>query len=261
MRSSSRIATSGSAAWTSPIIEKISAVSDSMPIPLLWARPRMLPTGVSTVRQRVSATRPAMKAKVPLVTPNSAECEVPLASQTNSFNARRVREQVEHGAVDEANPDPPVGCGLNHVSLANRITSRDLNGNAARTPEGAAAFRRLNIANDLGKQARNGLTVVSRPDAERNEHWLRPRLLSNSGPAWCRSLLVWFCLRLEIHCIGADSHRLPRRKVLIKNDSVYLGTTRCILRRTRVQRLGIQSNRRRRGTCYQKYLNDELHAI
>jgi hypothetical protein len=82
----------------------------------------------------------------------------------------RVREQVEHSAVDEANPDAPVGCGLNHVSLANRITGRDLNGNAAGTPEGAAAFRCLNIANDLGKQARNGLSVVSKRDAERNEH-------------------------------------------------------------------------------------------
>jgi hypothetical protein len=76
----------------------------------------------------------------------------------------RVREQVEHSAVDEANPDAPVGCGLNHVSLANRITGSDFNGNAAGTPEGAAAFRRLNIANDLGKQARN----LSSPDPTRN---------------------------------------------------------------------------------------------
>ena len=111
-----------------------------------------------------------MKAKVPLVTANSAECEVPLASQTSVQRKARSREQVEHSAVGEANLDAPVGCGLNHVSLANRITGRDFNGNAAGTPECAAAFRCLNIANDLGKQARNGLTVVPRPDAERNEH-------------------------------------------------------------------------------------------
>ena len=74
--------------------------------------------------------------------------------------------QVEHGAVDEANSDPPVGCGLDHVALANRIADHDLNGNAARTPEGAATDRRLNIADDLGKQGRSGL--ASSPDSTRD---------------------------------------------------------------------------------------------
>ena len=97
----------------------------------------------------------------------------------------RAGGQVEHSAVDEANSDAAVGHRLDHVTLANGITDRDLNGNAARTPYGAAADRRLNIANDLGKQGRNGLTVVTGLNAERNRHWLRPRLLSS---AWCRRL-------------------------------------------------------------------------
>ena len=74
--------------------------------------------------------------------------------------------QVEQSAVDEANSDRPVGCGLDHVTLANRIADDDLNGNAARTPEGAAAYRRLNIANDLGKQAAAALHVS--PDSTRD---------------------------------------------------------------------------------------------
>ena len=96
-----------------------------MPNPPLWARPRMLPKGVSTLRRPVSANRPAMKAKAPPVTPNRGECEVPLASQTNSSTARRVPgDSVEHSAVDEANPDATVGCGLDHVSLANGIAEQ-----------------------------------------------------------------------------------------------------------------------------------------
>ena len=54
--------------------------------------------------------------------------------------------QVKHRAVDEANSDPPVGCGLDHVTLANRIANDDLNGNTARSLEGAAPARRHNIA-------------------------------------------------------------------------------------------------------------------
>ena len=90
MLSSSKNVTFGSAAWTSLMSEKISAANDSMPIPPPWARLRMLPTGVSTVREPVFASRPAMKAKVPLVTANRAECEVPLESQTNSLSTTRV---------------------------------------------------------------------------------------------------------------------------------------------------------------------------
>src|SRR5687767_12524637 len=89
---------------------------------------------------------------------------------------------MEQRAVDEANSDPPVGGGLDCVVLENRIPNPDLNGNAARTAEGAATDRLLNIADDLiaddmGKQARNDLTLVPGLDAGRNEHWLRPRLL------------------------------------------------------------------------------------
>ena len=76
--------------------------------------------------------------------------------------------QVEHGAVDEANSDPPVGCGLDHVTLANRIANDDLNGNAALSPEGAVTDRCLNIADDLGKRGRNGLTIAPKLDAGLN---------------------------------------------------------------------------------------------
>ena len=88
----------------------------------------------------------------------------------DEFVQRKARagEQVEHSAVEEPNPDATVGCGLDHVSLANGIARRGLKGNAARTPDRAAAFHRLNTANDFGKQARNSLAVVSEPDAERN---------------------------------------------------------------------------------------------
>src|SRR5580692_7980189 len=92
--------------------------------------------------------------------------------------------QVERSAVDEANSDQPMGCGLDHVTLVNRIADHDLNGNAICTREGTAAERCLNIADNLGKRGRSGLALVPGLDAGRNEHWLRPRLLRNSGPAW-----------------------------------------------------------------------------
>ena len=50
MKSSSMNVMFGSAAWTSFMAEKISATSDSEPIPAAWARPRMLPMGVSISR-------------------------------------------------------------------------------------------------------------------------------------------------------------------------------------------------------------------
>ncbi|WP_454617295.1 hypothetical protein [Bradyrhizobium cenepequi] len=59
--------------------------------------------------------------------------------------------QVENGAVDKANSDPRVGRGLDHVSLTNGIASRELNGNARRSADGAAADRGLNVAYDSGK--------------------------------------------------------------------------------------------------------------
>ncbi len=76
--------------------------------------------------------------------------------------------QVEHGAVDEANSDPPVGCGLDHVTLANRIANDDVNGNAVRSPEGAVTDRCLNIADDLGSEGHNGLTIALKLDAGLN---------------------------------------------------------------------------------------------
>ena len=61
--------------------------------------------------------------------------------------------QVERSAVDEANSDQPIGCGLDHVTLVNRIADHDLNGNAICTREGTAAERCLNIADDWGSAA------------------------------------------------------------------------------------------------------------
>ncbi len=89
MLSSSRNVTFESAAWTTFIIEKVSAANDSMPIPQPWARLRMLPTGVSTVREPAIACRLAMKAKVPLVTANRADRKVPLDSRANSLSITR----------------------------------------------------------------------------------------------------------------------------------------------------------------------------
>ena len=146
-------------------------MSDSEPIPAAMGAA----TNASNRRVDLEITglcHPAgEKAKVPLVTANSAECEVPLESQTNSFSSTRVsRDRLNTVPSMKRIPMLPVGCGLDHVALANRIASHDLNGNAVRTPEGAATYRGLNIADDLGKQGRNGLTVVPGLDAERNEH-------------------------------------------------------------------------------------------
>ena len=110
-----------------------------------------------------------------------------------AYHYASVTGEVENGAVDEANSDPPVGGGLDHVALANGIADHDLNGNAVRSTEGAATDRRLNIAGDLGREGQNAL--VPELNAGRNEHWLGPRLMNNSGSAWCRSFWVWFCPR------------------------------------------------------------------
>ena len=101
-----------------------------------------------------------------------------------------VAGQVEHGAVDEANSDPPVGCGLDHVTLANRIANDDANGNAIRAREGAAANRCLNIADDLAMEGNNCLTIAPKRDAGRNKHWLGPHRPSNSELAWCHNLFT-----------------------------------------------------------------------
>src|SRR5437762_11028321 len=53
-----------------------------------------------------------------------------------AYHYASVTGQAEHGAVDEADSDPPVGCGLDHIALANGIANHDLNGNAVRAPEG-----------------------------------------------------------------------------------------------------------------------------
>ena len=68
----------------------VNAVSDSVPMPPERARPRMLATGVSIVRQPDFATWPVLKPKLPRAISNRAECKVPLESQTKSFNTMRV---------------------------------------------------------------------------------------------------------------------------------------------------------------------------
>ncbi|WP_456659081.1 hypothetical protein [Bradyrhizobium sp. JR3.5] len=54
--------------------------------------------------------------------------------------------QVEHCAIDQADFDPPAGCDLDDVTLANGIAGHGLKGDAARTRNGAAAERRMNNA-------------------------------------------------------------------------------------------------------------------
>ena len=76
--------------------------------------------------------------------------------------------QVEHSAIDEANSDPSVGCGLDHVTLANRIANDNLNGNAALSPEGTATDRGLNVADDLRKWDRSGTTTAPKLHAGLN---------------------------------------------------------------------------------------------
>ena len=106
-----------------------------------------------------------------MVTPNKAELQSAggVADEFVQHHASAAG-QVEHGAVDEANSDPPVGCGLDHVPLANRIANDDVNGNAIRAPEGAAANRCLNIADDLAMEGHNCLTIAPERDAGRNKH-------------------------------------------------------------------------------------------
>jgi hypothetical protein len=65
----------------------------------------------------------------------------------------------------------------------------------------------LKMANDLRKPGRSGLAHVLGLDAARNEHWLQPRLLKNSGPAWCRNILLGFA---HGHQLKISSHRQPR---------------------------------------------------
>ena len=66
------------------------------------------------------------------------------------------------------NFDPPIGSGLDCVTLANRVANHDLNGNAIRTREGAAPDRRLNCADCLGEQGNSSAAVIPVLDARRN---------------------------------------------------------------------------------------------
>ena len=151
---------------TSPaLIEKTrttvtdASVSDIMPIPPVRARPRMLPTGVSILRQPVSAAWPTTKAKVPRVTPNRAECEVPLASQTNSSSTMRAPpDSMKSVPSMKRSPTRPSAA----VSMTSPRTTagRRLHGDyAGRGPGGRAAAA---VAADAGagsvlRRVRSGL--------------------------------------------------------------------------------------------------------
>ena len=106
MLPSSRKVRFGSAAWTSFISEKVSAVSHSMPIPPVCARPRMLTIGVSTVRQPVFATCPAMNAKAPLVTPRAIIIQASVAGQ---LGQAKVGDLVYQGDVVATGADGRLG--------------------------------------------------------------------------------------------------------------------------------------------------------
>jgi hypothetical protein len=54
--------------------------------------------------------------------------------------------QLKNGAIEEANFDPRVICGVDDVTLTNGITDCNLNGNTARTLDADATDYRLNIA-------------------------------------------------------------------------------------------------------------------
>ena len=116
MLSSSRYMASGSAARASFISQKVSAVSDSMPTPPEFARPRMLPNGVSTLTPPEFAACPALTAKAPLVTLNRAEGGVPLGSQTILSSTTRV-------LPSRANPVPSIKRISIRPSAAVSITS------------------------------------------------------------------------------------------------------------------------------------------
>src|SRR5258708_4482657 len=76
----------------------------------------------------------------------------------------RATGKLKAGAVDEAKSNPAVGCGLDDVALANRFANPGLNGNAARTRQGAGTDRRLNVADDLGSIRRAScLGVLNMP--------------------------------------------------------------------------------------------------
>jgi len=62
-----------------------------------------------------------------------------------------------------------------------------------------------------------GLALVLGLDPGHNEHWLQPRLLKNSGPAWwCRSILLWLAERHEVKLSWRWQPRLTRRNLLIQ---------------------------------------------
>ena len=132
-------------------MEKISAVSDSMPIPPV----RSAAPNASNRRVDPEATGLRHLADNESEGP-SGDTEqgrmrgpVGVADEFVQHHARATGK-LEAGAVDEAKSNPAVGCGLDDVALANRIANLGLNGNSARTRQGAGTDRRLNMADNLG---------------------------------------------------------------------------------------------------------------
>ena len=79
------------------------------------------------------------------------------------------------------------------TSPASRIADRDLSGRAGRTPEGAGTGRGLNIADNMGKRGRNGLTFIPSLGVGPDEHGSNPACHTS-----CGFFVVWLCPAHEV---------------------------------------------------------------
>src|SRR5215470_1410524 len=208
MLSSSRNVAFGSAAWTSLIVAKVSAVSDSVPKPPARVRLQMLPTGVSIRSEPFLAIRPAMKAKLPLVTASNAECEAPSGSQMNSSNTTRV-------PCDSTNSVPSIKRIPIVASYAVSISSPWWTGSPTMIST-AVPPARLNVPEPIavsmvpmiwGSTAKTASSPDSMWDA------------TNIGfdlacPAWCRRLFALACQRQESEISDAGSLGCPPKRLI-----------------------------------------------
>ena len=71
------------------------------------------------------------------------------------------------------------------MGSASSTADQDLSGSAGRTPEGAGTGRNLKIADNMGKQGRNGLTFISSLGVGLDEH--------GSNPPLVRIVVAGFC--------------------------------------------------------------------
>ena len=75
----------------------------------------------------------------------------------------------QEGECREPQHAEPAG-----MSPASMIVECDLSGSAGRTPEGAGTGRGLNVADNLGKRGRSGLTFIPSLGVEPDEHGSNP---------------------------------------------------------------------------------------